>query len=76
MRDDEDFVIRAFTRNISGMGVGVVSDIKFDEGRVAYLKIHSLETKPMKFLATCRWSSNFGDGWFTSGWNFLNIVKD
>ena len=76
MRDDKDFVVRAFTRNISSMGVGIVSDLKFTEGRMAYLKIHSLEQKPMKFLAECRWSHNFGEGWFTSGWNFLNIVKD
>ncbi len=76
LRNDEDIVVRGFTRNISEMGVGIVSDLNFIEGGIAIIKIHSLEDEATRIIAECRWSKPFGDGWFASGWNFLNVARD
>ena len=76
LRHDEDIIVRGFTRNISPMGVGVISDLDFVVGGVSIIKIHSLENQDKRVLSECRWSNPFGDGWFVSGWNFLSVTRD
>lgn len=76
LRDEESTVVRGFSRNISPMGIGIVTDIDFVEGGVASIKIHSLERMAQSIISECRWSSPFGDGWFVSGWNFINLKRN
>ncbi len=76
LRSDEEIEIRGFTRNISTQGVGVISDLDFVDGGVAIIKIHSLDGRDTRILSECRWSNPFGEGWYASGWNFLNVARN
>ncbi len=68
--------IEAFSRNISTLGIGVVSKETFKMGDLATLEIHRFSRQPVVILAECRWADSFGGHWHFSGWSFLNIVRD
>ena len=75
LRSDENIIVHGFTRNISPKGVGLISDLNFVEGGLAVIRIHSLEKTGTRILSECRWTNPFGDGWFCSGWHFLNVAR-
>jgi hypothetical protein len=68
--------IDAFSRNISPLGIGVVSKEPFAMGDVATIEVHRFHSAPSAILAECRWSDTFGSRWFFSGWSFLSIVRE
>ena len=74
MRETEQ-VMQAFSRNISGTGIGLVTQEPLDQNAIAVLLIASLEGEDVPILADCRWSKPFGDGWFLSGWQFIGLKK-
>ena len=68
-------VVGGVCRNISQMGMCLLTRKSLIEQKVARISIHRLEAGPAIFLAECRWSSPFGCGWFMSGWSFINLVQ-
>ncbi len=72
---ESDEVLGGICRNISVMGLCALTRKQIAEKEVAKICIHSLESDTKTFLVECRWSRRFGDGWFMSGWHFINLVK-
>ena len=68
--------IDGFSRNISPLGIGIVSKEPFTMGDVATIEIHRFHSSPSAILAECRWSDTFGSRWYFSGWSFLSVVRD
>jgi hypothetical protein len=70
---DSDHKIEGFTRNISYLGVSIVTRIPILPQTIAKILVYRLNTSPGLFLAECRWTSPFGEDWNVTGWNFLNV---
>lgn len=68
-----DETIEGFSRNISFMGVSLISRKPVLPSTIAKLEIYRLNTGPSLFLAECRWTGAFGGEWNVSGWNFMNV---
>lgn len=62
-----------FTRNISMMGMSIVTRNPIHPQTIAKIEIYRINTGPTLFLAECRWAGPFGEDWNVTGWNFLNI---
>lgn len=68
-------IMGGVTRNISPMGVCLLTRKCLSGKKVSRIAVHRLDLEPAVFLAECRWSRAFGNGWFMSGWNFINLVQ-
>jgi hypothetical protein len=75
-RGSQGEVIEGFSRNISPLGLGVVSRDAFKLGDVARIEIHRFGQSPAVILAECRWCDRFGHNWNFSGWCFLSLLCD
>ncbi len=62
----------AFSRDISLRGIGVISQFEFSPHTIATIHIHSLKGKDVAVRAELRWCLTYVEGWFLSGWSFLN----
>ncbi len=72
---ETDGAISAFSQNISGAGISLVTQTEFKEGQMAVLNIHSLEGTAYHLLSKCRWCRCYGKGWFISGWTFQAVSR-
>ena len=61
-----------FSRDISPMGIGIVSQVEWAEQTCAIIQIHTIRGKRVTLRACVRWTRPYGDGWFLTGWNFLD----
>jgi hypothetical protein len=66
-------VFEGFTRNVSSIGVSLITKQPQQSSSYAKLRIESLQSGHALFLAECRWCIPFGGKWFMSGWNFVNV---
>lgn len=75
--DDEPNSLSGFSRNISATGIGLISESPVQEKSVAVLSIDRIgpSTGPLKVLSECRWCRPYGDNWFLSGWQFINLKR-
>ena len=64
-------LVDAFSRDISLIGIGLVSPSNLPPGTLAVLTIHSLGRQVVRVTAEVRWCQAYGDGWFLSGWSFM-----
>jgi len=62
---------KAFSRDISPTGIGLVSQVEWAEQTCVTLQIHTVRGKRIDLKARARWTRRYGDGWFLTGWNFL-----
>ncbi len=67
--------VRAVTKDISPLGVGLISDGRVDPNSTARLKIYRHKGHPSVVIAECRWCEEHPSGWFVSGWFFINVVR-
>lgn len=67
--------ITAFSRNVSGAGISLITKQEMAERSTAVLVVETLQNGPVKFLAQCRWCRPYGRGWRISGWQFVNIHR-
>ncbi len=74
-REESGRKVNALTRDISGMGLGVISAEGFVPGTMARIEISRLQGASSIVLAECRWSDPFSNGWFLSGWNFVAVQR-
>ena len=65
--------VNAFSRDLSGIGIGLVCDSELDVGTIATLEIHSISGPPVRLRSDVRWCNPFGRGWYVTGWRFLKI---
>ena len=61
-----------FSRDICNQGLGVIDQVKWATGSIAEIEIHSLFGRNVVVRAEARWSDTFGNGWFVTGWHFLD----
>ena len=59
-----------FTRDISKLGIGVISPVKWEVGSFVDLSIHSMNGRPVRMRAETRWCDNYGHGWYVVGFIF------
>jgi hypothetical protein len=71
LRPDQQ--VEAFSRDLTHEGMGVVSKVAWEVGRVATLEIHSLFGAPVRVRAAVRWCVAYGKGWHLTGWHFLEL---
>lgn len=60
-----------FSRDISQIGIGMVTRTQWTMGTHAMLTIHSLTKRVARVSAEVRWCQEYGEGWYLSGWRFL-----
>ena len=65
--------IRAFAKDLSSQGIGVITENSFQPGSLATLEIHSMNGDPVLLRSEARWSDAYGKGWFLVGWKFIAI---
>ncbi len=63
----------AITRDISRIGVGLLSQVHVEPGTLAKLSIDRPRRRPSVVLAECRWCDQFGDSWYLTGWHFMAV---
>jgi len=71
----QDDVLEAFSRNISANGVGLLTNHAIDERAVGKVIIFRPDGKAEAILSECRWCKNYGEKWFLSGWQFINVAR-
>jgi hypothetical protein len=62
-----------FSRDISNQGIGIIDQTQWPVGSITEIEIHSLFGKNLTVRAEARWSDSYGDGWFVTGWHFLDV---
>lgn len=67
--------IDAFSRNISAVGIGIITDRETDVGAIAEMEIERLKGPAVKIIAKCRWCRSYGENWFISGWQFQSLKR-
>ena len=68
---NQETVHEAFSRDISPVGIGLITRVEWSEGAFAVLVIHSVGKKVIRVASEVRWCQPYGDGWYVSGWTFL-----
>lgn len=69
---DHDTLHDGFSRDMSKIGIGMVTRAEWTMGTHAILTIHSLAKRVVRVSAEVRWCQAYGDGWYLSGWKFLS----
>ena len=67
--------LEGVSRNISAVGIGIITDQAIASGAIAVMEIERLKGAPAKIIAECRWCKNYGENWFISGWQFRSIKR-
>lgn len=75
MRRPIESELHAFSRNISGAGIGLITNDQIPDGATAILTIEPLKERPSQILAECRWCKPYGKNWFISGWLFMMVKQ-
>ena len=70
----EKIEFSGFSRNISPTGIGLVTMEEIPISTKATLGIARVNGKTTKILAVCRWSKPYGRDWYSSGWEFLQLI--
>lgn len=63
--------LSCFSKDISNLGIGIITPQEFDVGIHAVLRIHSVSSYPVFVRSEVRWCDRFGKGWFLTGWKFI-----
>jgi hypothetical protein len=63
--------IAGFSRDVSRHGISIILGESLSPGTIATLEIHRLYGAPLRIKAEVRWCDSFGEGWYCSGWYFL-----
>lgn len=73
---DPESIYHAFSRNVSATGIGLITPDEIPERVTAVLEIARLnQSKDVSILADCRWCRPYGENWFISGWQFINLKR-
>ncbi len=72
---------QCFSRNISPMGISLVSQVEFPDRVIASLKVHrpcsrGKRQDVQRVAAECRWCKPFSDIYWVSGWQFIRLENN
>lgn len=71
--EDRERVTFAFSRDVSPLGIGMISQVAWDERIRARLEVHSTrQCDGFAIWAEVRWTRAYGERWFFTGWRFLD----
>ncbi len=73
LRDQQSRSLPAITRDISGIGIGLVSNEPVEPYITARILIDRIKGRPSSIIAECRWCEECSNGWYMSGWHFVSI---
>ena len=73
---NHDTLCDGFSRDISPIGIGLVTRTEWTMGTRAILTIHSLAKHVVRVSAEARWCQKYGEGWYLSGWRFLSEMPN
>ena len=71
VRRPDPIQVTGFSRNISGSGIGLITQLEILPGSVAVLTIEPLRGMTHRILSECKWCKKYGSRWFISGWQFM-----
>ncbi len=72
---ETETTVSGFSRNVSGSGIGIITKEPIDEKAIGVIKIAGLSNNDLTILSECRWCKPYGEGWFISGWQFINLKR-
>lgn len=64
-------VYAGFTRDISHVGIGTILPVEIRDGTLAVMKIPMLGNRMTSIEAQARWTSEFCENWYVTGWTFV-----
>jgi hypothetical protein len=64
-----------FSRNISPVGICLISQVPVAQNQMLDLEIYRLSGKPSTISAEVRWCKPFGEDFFMSGWKFVRMLR-
>lgn len=69
---DHDLVAFAFSRDVSPIGIGLISQVAWKEGTRATIEVHSTKQhQGLSVTAEVRWTRTYGERWYYTGWCFV-----
>jgi hypothetical protein len=68
-------IVSAFAKDLSTMGIGIITNVESAVGTVAVLEIHTLTGDPVYLRSEVRWCDAYGRGWHLVGWKFLALAS-
>jgi len=75
VRQPKKLALQGFSRNISGAGMGLITNEQIPENSIAILSSEPLKDRPYKIMSECRWCKPYGKNWFVSGWLFRTVTR-
>lgn len=66
--------IQALSKDFSRLGIAIISDVSWEVGRIGVVEIHLPVGLPVRVRCEVRWCEPFGQGWYVSGWHFLEQI--
>ncbi|MEO2014516.1 MAG: PilZ domain-containing protein [Fuerstiella sp.] len=66
--------VLAFAKDMSKLGIGIITSLDLKIGAMAVLKIHSTSQLPVHLKCELCWSDKNGKDWFLTGWKFIASV--
>ena len=67
---NRDEIHDAFSRDLSPLGMGLVSRINWADQTIASLQIDTLRGKTLSLRSITCWTKPYGTGWYITGWKF------
>lgn len=67
---NRDEIHEAFSRDVSTLGIGLISKMDWPDQSMAVLEIESLKGKKLSLRSISCWTRPYGKGWFITGWKF------
>ena len=64
--------VKALSKDLSPLGMGILSDFDWEVGRIGIIVIHLPVGPPVRARSKVHWCEPFGQGWYLSGWHFLD----
>ena len=71
-----DLVSFAFSRDLTPVGIGLISQVAWKERTRAKIEVVSTERHECYAIyAQVKWTRAFGDNWFYTGWSFIDDLE-
>lgn len=72
---NQNDIHKAFSRDLSTLGIGLISQVEWPDQTMAVLEIESLKGKKLALRSIACWTRPYGKGWFVTGWKFCAELK-
>lgn len=75
LRQPHEKIITSFSRNISGHGIGLITQEPIPGRATAVLTVEGLRLQDTSIISECRWCLAYGANWHFSGWQFKVVRR-